>query len=111
AMSHALLAVTQGNVEEAEEHLRRARELAPSIRDPQALGPQVAVQMHLALARGQRDVSQALDLLAPLIQDASTYGGLALVARVCAVAALEGDPAGISGLERIQGLFETRAAG
>ncbi|RNL79026.1 helix-turn-helix transcriptional regulator [Nocardioides marmorisolisilvae] len=110
-VSHGLLAVTQGNLEEAEDHLRRSHELAPIIRDPQAIAPQVGVRMLIELGRGRHEVGDAIDLLAPHILDAQTYGPLALTARVCTVAALAGDPSGITGLRRIQELFEKRSDG
>ena len=104
-VSHALLAVTQGNVEGAREHLRRSRELAPNIRDPQAFGPQVGVRMLIQLARGEPDPGDAFELLAPHVLDASVHAGLVLTARVCAAA---GD---LDGLRRIQQLFEQRSEG
>jgi DNA-binding CsgD family transcriptional regulator/tetratricopeptide (TPR) repeat protein len=110
-VSHALLSVIRGNVDAAEEHLRRARELAPSIRDPQAIGPQVGVQMLIQLARGEYRPDDALDVLAPLIQDASTYEGLVLIARVYAAAAVAGDATAADGLRRIQDLLEQRSVG
>ncbi len=105
----AHLAVARGQVDEAVEHLRRARELAPGIRDPQALGPQAGVQTLIDLARGVHDVGPPLDLIAPHAADPATYPGLVLVARGAAAAALAGDPDGADRLRTIAGLLDKRA--
>jgi len=109
--SHAMLDVVRGNIDEADEHLRRSRELAPNIRDPQAIGPQVGVRMLVRLARGDLDPGDALDVLAPHVQDASTYSGLVLAAQVYAAAAVSGDTSAVEGVRQIRELLEKRAVG
>ncbi len=109
--SLALLAVMQGRVEEAAGHLRRARELAPSIRDPQAIGPLVGVRIRIQLAQGDLDVGDALDQIEPIVEDAATHVGVALIARLSARAALEGDTTGLARLHRMEELLAKQLPG
>jgi DNA-binding CsgD family transcriptional regulator/tetratricopeptide (TPR) repeat protein len=104
----AWLDVVQGRVDQAAEHFRLADELAPSIRDPQAIGPKTGVQMLLNLARGDLDAGDALEILAPFVADTSTSNGLALVSRVLAAAARAGRPGAASDLDRARSLFASR---
>ena len=41
----AILRATEGRYDESEEHLWKAEQIAPSIRDPQAIAPMIGVQM------------------------------------------------------------------
>lgn len=102
-ISRAYLDVVRGRVEEAADHLRRAQELAPGIRDPQAISPQTSVRMLIGLQRGQLGVGESLELLVPLVEDPATFGGLAVTARMAAAAG-EADV-----LHRIAALIDTRA--
>ena len=52
--------VTQGRYDEAEQHLQRAGEIAPLIRDPQAIAPMIGIRMRLLLARKDYDVGDAI---------------------------------------------------
>jgi DNA-binding CsgD family transcriptional regulator len=104
----AWLDVVQGRIGEAAEHYRLADELAPSIRDPQAIGPRTGVRMLLNLARGDLDAGDALEVLEPLAADTSTSNGLTLVARLLAAAARRGSAEAASGVERIRSLFAAR---
>lgn len=106
--SSAWLGAVQGRYDDAAEHLRLARELAPSIRDPQAIGPQVAVRMMLELARGGREAGDAFALLEPFAGDASVYNGVALVARVLAADGEERSPDSAEELDRIHDWFATQ---
>ena len=56
----ALQRAVQGRYDESEQHLRRAEELAPAIRDPQAIAPTIGVRMRLLLARGHYDIATDL---------------------------------------------------
>jgi DNA-binding CsgD family transcriptional regulator/tetratricopeptide (TPR) repeat protein len=106
----AWMATVQGRYDEADEHLRVAKELAPGIRDPQAIGPTVAIRMLLNLARGRLDVEDGLELLEPMIDDVATSNGLVLVARVAAAAAEAGASDALATVERVRSLFESRRA-
>ena len=109
--SSGWLDVVQGRYDEATEHLRHARELAPNIRDPQAIGPQIGVRMLLELARDTLDLGDAVDVLEPVVADSSAYNGLVLVSRVAAAAAEGGDADGAKAVERIRSLFLGRREG
>jgi DNA-binding CsgD family transcriptional regulator/tetratricopeptide (TPR) repeat protein len=109
--SRAWIDVVEGRYDDAEEHLRAAKELAPSIRDPQAIGPTVGIRMLLNLARGRLDIDDGLELLEPLIGDSVTYNGLVLVARVAAAEAEAGATEAVATIERIRSLLEARRAG
>jgi DNA-binding CsgD family transcriptional regulator/tetratricopeptide (TPR) repeat protein len=105
---NAWLDVVQGRADEAADHFRLADELAPSIRDPQAIGPKTGVQMLLNLARRDLDAGDALEVLEPLVADTSTSNGLALVARLLGAAARTGSSHAASDVERIRSLFAGR---
>ena len=107
----AWMDVVQGRYDAAEEHVRAAKELAPSIRDPQAIGPTVGIRMLLNLGRGRPEIEDGLELLEPLIDDLATSNGLVLVARVCAAAADAGATDRLAILEHIRSLFDSRRAG
>ena len=107
-VSHAWLHTVQGRYDEGAAALRRAQELAPAIRDPQAIGPQVGVRMLLGLARGSLDAGDALELLAPFSGDPTTYNAFALVARLSAAAAEAGSAEGAEALGRIRSLLAER---
>lgn len=110
-VSHAWLHTVQGRYDEGAEHLRLAQELAPSIRDPQAIGPQVGVRMLLALARDELEAGDALDLIEPFAGDPNTYNAFALVARLSAAAAERGSADGAKTVERIWSLLAERRRG
>jgi DNA-binding CsgD family transcriptional regulator len=86
----AIQQVTQGRYDEAEQHLQRADEIAPSIRDPQAIAPMIGVRMRLMLARNNFDTSEAIQRIEPMIADPIIYPVVPLIARVEAAAALLG---------------------
>jgi DNA-binding NarL/FixJ family response regulator len=104
----ASLDVVQGRTEQAAEHQRLADELAPSIRDPQAIGPREGVQMLLNLARGHLDAGDAVETLAPVVADTSASNGFVLTARLLAAAARAGSSDAASEVERIRSLFAAR---
>ncbi len=108
---NAWLDVVQGRTEQAAEHQRLADELAPSIRDPQAIGPRVGVQMLLNLAWGDLDAGDAVETLAPVVADTSASNGFVLAARLLAAAARAGSPAAAAEVERIRSLFDARRDG
>jgi DNA-binding NarL/FixJ family response regulator/tetratricopeptide (TPR) repeat protein len=103
--------VVQGRYDEAAEHLRVAQELAPHIRDPQAIGPQTGVRMLLHLVDGRFDVDEAVGLLEPFMGDASVYNGLVLAARAAAVDAEAGSAPVAKQVERIHSLFVSQREG
>ena len=109
--SCAWLDVVQGRTDDAAEHLRLADDLAPSIRDPQAIGPKTGVRMLLNLARGDLAAGDAVDVLEPFAADTSTSNGLALVARLSAAAARSGSAEAASDVERIRSMFAGRRDG
>ncbi len=109
-VSHAQLDLARGDVDAADAHLRRARELAPSIRDPQAIGPQLALAVRIKLARGDTDASAELDELGPMVRDTVVHPALLVVARAAALAALAGDPTGLAQLRRADELLVSRLA-
>jgi hypothetical protein len=84
----ALQLAVQGRYDESEQHLRRAEELAPAIRDPQAIAPTIGVQMRLLLARGHHDVGDAVHRIEPMIDDPIAHYIVPLIARVEATGAL-----------------------
>jgi DNA-binding CsgD family transcriptional regulator len=104
-VSRAWLHTLQGRYDEGAAHLRLAQELAPNIRDPQAIGPQVGVRMLLALAGGQSDPGDALELLEPYAADPNTYQAFALVSRL---AAASGSSDAVGTVERIQAFLADR---
>lgn len=108
--SSAWLDAVQSRYADAAEHLRLARELAPNIRDPQAIGPQVAVRMMLELAAGGRDAGDAFSQLEPFASDASVYNGMALVARLLAADGEERSPEAAEQLDRIHAWFAAQRA-
>jgi DNA-binding CsgD family transcriptional regulator len=85
---HAIQQVTRGRYDEAEQHLRRADEIAPSIRDPQAIAPMIGVRMRLLLARQNYDIGDAVQRIEPMIDDPIVYHVVPLIARVEAAASL-----------------------
>jgi DNA-binding CsgD family transcriptional regulator len=108
---NAWLDVVRGRVDEAAEHYRLADELAPSIRDPQAIGPKYGVKVLLALARDEvdaKDARDALDVLEPFVADTSATNGVVLVARLAARA---GGADGTDVVERMRALFADRRKG
>ncbi|HEX7715898.1 MAG TPA: response regulator transcription factor, partial [Marmoricola sp.] len=105
---NAWLDVVRGRIDEAEEHYRLADELAPSIRDPQAIGPRTGVRMLLNLAQGRLDAGDAIETLAPLVEDSSASNGFVLVSRLLAAAARAGSPDAVAGVEQIRSLFGDR---
>ncbi|RNM14069.1 helix-turn-helix transcriptional regulator [Nocardioides pocheonensis] len=109
--SSAWIDVIEGRYAEAEEHLALARQLAPMIRDPQAIGPQVGLRMLISLGVGRPEVGDALDILEPFIGDANTYPGLVLVARVAAAAAEAGSEDAREALARIRSLLAEERVG
>ena len=109
--SHGWLDALRGRFDAAAEHLRTARELAPNIRDPQAIGPQVGLRMLIALGRDSLEVGDAVDLLEPYVADASTYQGFVLAARVAEAAAVQGSPDDAKTVERVRALFQGRREG
>jgi DNA-binding CsgD family transcriptional regulator/tetratricopeptide (TPR) repeat protein len=109
--SRAYLDVVRGRVDDAADHLRRAVEIAPDIRDPQALGPQVAVRMLAGLARGDADPRAAIDLLLPLRKDPAVHQGLVLAARAGGAAAVAGDDQGLDVVRRVAGILAELAEG
>ena len=109
--TRAWLDVVQGRLDEAADHLRLAQELAPNIRDPQALGPQVGVRMLLGLARDDLEVGDTVQRLEPFTGDASTYSGWALVARVRAAAAEAGAAEAADEVEQVRSRFAARRDG
>jgi DNA-binding CsgD family transcriptional regulator/tetratricopeptide (TPR) repeat protein len=106
--SSGWLDVFRGRYDQAAEHLRVARELAPNIRDPQAIGPWVGVRMLLNLAQGRLEIDDALETLEPFCGDASTHNGLVLAARVAAAAAEAGSEGEGKTVERIRDLLAGR---
>ncbi|HET6167823.1 MAG TPA: AAA family ATPase [Marmoricola sp.] len=107
----AWLDVVRGRLDEAAEHARLADELAPSIRDPQAIGPKYGVRMLLALAREEADAKEAreaLDVLEPFVADTSASNGIVLVTRMAARA---GTADGLDVVERTRELFAGRRDG
>ena len=84
----ALQRAVQGRYDESEQHLRRSEELAPAIRDPQAIAPTIGVRMRLLLARGHYDVGDAVHRIEPMIDDPIAYYIVPLIARVEATGAL-----------------------
>jgi DNA-binding CsgD family transcriptional regulator len=109
--SSAWIDVIEGRYDEAEEHLTIARQLAPMIRDPQAIGPQVGLRMLIDLGRGRPEVGDALETLEPFIGDANTYPGFVLVARTAAAAAAAGSDDARKTLERIRSAFASQRVG
>lgn len=109
-ISHARLAALRGRYDDAAAYLQRARDLAPDIRDPQAIGPQVGVRALIQLGRGELDVGDALDLLEPYVGDASTRPGLVLVARLAGAAAEVGSAEAAAVVDRIRGLVAAARA-
>jgi DNA-binding CsgD family transcriptional regulator/tetratricopeptide (TPR) repeat protein len=106
--SSAWIDVIEGRYAEAEEHLTMARQLAPMIRDPQAIGPQVGLRMLIDLGRGRPDVGDGLETLEPFIGDANTYPGFVLVARAAAAAAEAGSDDARKTVERIRSAFASQ---
>ncbi len=106
--SSGWLDVFQGRYEDAAEHIRVAKELAPNIRDPQAIGPWVGVRMLLELAEGRPEVGDALDILEPFAGDPSASNGFALVARVAAAAVEAGAEGEGKTVQRIRDLLAAR---
>ena len=84
----AIQQVTRGSYDEAEQHLQRADEIAPSIRDPQAIAPMIGVRMRLSLARKNYDTGDAIKRIEPMIDDPILYPVVPLIARVEAAASL-----------------------
>jgi DNA-binding NarL/FixJ family response regulator len=84
----ALQLVMQGRYDEAEQHLRKAEEIAPSIRDPQAIAPMIGLRMRLFLARRHYGVGDAVERIEHMIDDPVVYHVVPLIARVEAAAAL-----------------------
>ena len=84
----AIQHVTQGRYDAAEQHLHRAEEIAPTIRDPQAIAPIVGVRMRLLLARRHYDIGDAIERIEPMIDDPIVYHVVPLIARVEAAASL-----------------------
>jgi DNA-binding NarL/FixJ family response regulator len=97
----------EGRYEESEQHLRRAEEIAPAIRDPQAIAPMIGVRMRLLLARGDYDVGNAVEQIEPMIDDPLIYDLVPLIARVEAAASVVGhDPGATNRIERLVGLLQ-----
>jgi DNA-binding CsgD family transcriptional regulator/tetratricopeptide (TPR) repeat protein len=107
-VTHAWLHTVQGRYDEGAAHLRRAQELAPGIRDPQAIGPQIGVRMLLGLARGELDRGDAVELLGPFAGDPNTYNAFALVARLSAAAAEAGTHDARATVEHLRSLLAER---
>jgi DNA-binding CsgD family transcriptional regulator len=110
----AWLDVVQGRTDAAAEHFRLADELAPSIRDPQAIGPRAGVLMLLDLARDDLNLDDARDsvaILAPFVADTSASNGVALVSRLAAAAARAGSADAAELVEQIRELFAERRDG
>jgi len=84
----AIQHVTQGRYDAAEQHLHRAEEIAPTIRDPQAIAPIIGVRMRLLLARRHYDIGDAIERIDPMIDDPIVYHVVPLIARVEAAASL-----------------------
>jgi DNA-binding CsgD family transcriptional regulator len=110
-VTRAWLHTIQGRYDAGAHHLRLARELAPSIRDPQAIGPQIGVRVLLDLARGHLDPGDALEVLEPFAGDPNTYGAFALVARLSGAAADNGSADAVKTVERIRSLLADRRVG
>ena len=98
----ATLRIVQGRYDEAEVHLQRAERLAPSIRDPQAIAPNVASRLQIGLARGEVAVAGTLEQIEPMLTDPNVFVVLPMLARVEAAAALAGDE---DAADRIAGLL------
>jgi DNA-binding NarL/FixJ family response regulator len=102
----AILRATEGRYDESEEHLRKAEQIAPSIRDPQAIAPMIGVQMRLLMSRGQYHVGDAVDRIEPMIDNPVVYDVAPLIARVEAAAALvDHDPDAPGRIARLVGLL------
>jgi DNA-binding NarL/FixJ family response regulator len=102
----AILRATEGRYDESEEHLRKAEQIAPSIRDPQAIAPMIGVQMRLLLAQGQYHAGDAVDQIEPMIDNPLAYDVVPLVARVEAAAALvDHDPEAPGRIARLVGML------
>jgi DNA-binding NarL/FixJ family response regulator len=102
----AILRATEGRYDESEEHLRKAEQIAPSIRDPQAIAPMIGVQMRLLMSRGQYHVGDAVDRIEPMIDNPLAYDVAPLIARVEAAAALvDHDPDAPGRIARLVGLL------
>jgi ATP/maltotriose-dependent transcriptional regulator MalT len=84
----AVQRAVEGRYDESEQHLRKAEELAPAIRDPQAIAPTIGVRMRLLLARSHYDVGDAVHRIEPMIDDPIAYYIVPLIARVEATSAL-----------------------
>jgi ATP/maltotriose-dependent transcriptional regulator MalT len=90
ALHHAV----KGRYEESERHLHRAEELAPSIRDPQAIAPLIGIQLRLRLATGDHDVGDAVERIERMIDNPIIFPVIPLMARIEAEASLaDHDPA------------------
>jgi DNA-binding CsgD family transcriptional regulator len=85
---HGIQQVTRGRYDEAEQHLRTAEEIAPSIRDPQAIAPMIGIRMRLLLARNNYEIGDAVQRIEPMIDDPVVYHVVPLIARVEAAASL-----------------------
>jgi DNA-binding CsgD family transcriptional regulator len=104
----ALQRAVHGRYDEAEQHLRRAEELAPAIRDPQAIAPTIGIRMRLLLARGHYDVGDAVHRIEPMIDDPIAYHIVPLIARVEATGALlEHDAGAPRRISRLVDLLRT----
>ena len=110
-ISRAYLDVVRGRIDDAADHLRRAVEIAPRIRDPQALGPQAAVRMLVGISRGDADPSATVEQLLPHREDPAVYHGLVLASRAAGAAALAGDERGLPVVRRVAALLADLAAG
>ncbi len=99
----ATIRAIQGRFDESETHLRRAEDLAPSIRDPQAIAPIVEVRLLLQLASGDYSPRAALERIQPMIADPNIFAVLPTVARVEAAAALAGDSAAADRIAQLIG--------
>jgi len=109
--SRAYLDAVRGRTDEAAEHLRRAVEIAPDIRDPQALGPQGVVRLLIGLSRGDADPTGAIEQLLPHRGDPAVYQGFVLAARAAGAAAVAGDPQGVDVVRRVADLLAELADG
>ncbi len=90
----ANIRVQQGRHVEAERHVRRAEELAPAIRDPQAVGPIVDTRLRILMATGELDrVAEVADPVTRSLRDPLLFRVHTTIARAYAEAALTaGDP-------------------
>jgi DNA-binding NarL/FixJ family response regulator len=104
----ATLCATEGRYEESEQHRHQASQIAPAIRDPQAIAPMIGVQMRLLLARGSYDVGDAVDQIAVMIDDPLACNIVPLIARVEVAAALvDHDPDAVERIARLVALLRS----